>query len=69
MHSIDHRTDQQFQPRFLTFPFSNTLHMEMPVRKESHLGNFGAPILGTFGLCGMFFYVDKLLKSSIIFEC
>jgi len=60
MHSISHKTDQQFQPRFLTFPFSNKLHLNMPVLEESHLGDFGAPILCTAGLCGMFL---------LMFEC
>jgi len=54
MHSLQHKTDQQFQPRFITFTFGNKLHFNMPVLKESHLGGFGAPILCTPGLCGMF---------------
>jgi len=54
MHSIEHKTDQQFQPRLLTFPFDNKLHMNMPVLVESHLGDFDARIRCTSGMCGVF---------------
>jgi len=56
---ILHKTDQQFQPRFLTFPFGNKLHLNMPVLEESRIGDFGAPIPCHSGLCGMFLLMFK----------
>jgi len=43
-----------FSRVFLTFPFGNKLHLNMPVLEESHLGYFGASLLCTSGLCGKF---------------
>jgi len=54
MHLIKHKNDEQFKPRFLTFPLCNKLHMHMPEQVESHLRDFGALILCTSGLFGMF---------------
>jgi len=56
MHSFKHKTDQQYQLRFLTFPFGNKLHINMPVPVESHYGDFGAPILFALSVCVGCFY-------------
>jgi len=37
----------------------------MPVLDESHLGDFGAPILCTSGLCGMFLLMFKGALSDL----
>jgi len=43
----------------LNISIFNKLHLNMPVLEESHLGDFGAPILCTSGLCGMFLLMFK----------
>jgi len=64
MHSIEHKKPTNIYSRFLTFP-SNKLHMSMPVQVGSHLRDFGALIIRTFGLCGMFLFMFQCRGINI----
>jgi len=61
MHSFKHKTLRAISAAFLLFYLGNTLHMEMPVQVQSTLRDFGALILCTSGLFGMFLLVLESL--------
>ena len=66
MHLFQHKTDQHFQSRFLTFPLGNKLHMKMQVLVESHLhcSRFWRTYSLHFRYVRDVFIDDELLKSG-----